>query len=740
MKVNIKIPKSPKISLPRLSTPKAEIKLGSSEAVAQVKDADDTVLAYLRPGEEYTVADATVNNHRNELVAEVLPGHTLTLAEARVKKHDNTLLASLAPGESYSTELVTIKDTNGSVLSTADVGDNIVIADALAKDSAGNTLASISAQGEATIPDAVVNNHRNEHLADVHPNETLTLTSAKVYKHDGSTQLAALAPGDSYSQSLVNIKDSAGTTLGTAEGGDNYTAPEGTVKNGAGATLGTVKSGGNYTVPDAVINNHRNEHLADVHPNETLTLTSAKVYKHDGSTQLAALAPGDSYSQSLVNIKDSAGTTLGTAEGGDNFIAPDGTVKDSSGAALTTVKSNGNATLPDINVYKIDGTTLLFTKLAGRNFSLSPVTIYDVNGSTILHAKYPGESYTIPKMSATFSYSYANPSGISYSGQTSPYILDTLTFTGSSGGTDYFWDFGDGNYASGSSVTHCYTVGGTYTVKMATSSHNANPAGDVVTQNIIITETYCAAAASLFGRMSPAPSASWKRAANQLIVSLIGYGIWSKLDAFWGFCTESQANAVLNWVSTSFSITEMNSPAWAANKGYFGNGVTMYLKTGFTPSSGTHLFTQNSASVSVYYRRIQSNSTVIQMGCSDGTNQIRVQTKLFSANGVVNGSNLLAYSNSTALFNQHALVSRRASADTTLYNDAAVGDNRTNFFSTGLPTKEIYILCWNNNGTAANFGADEISIAHIGSGLTDTDAVNMRAALLKFLYAIGCLY
>jgi PKD repeat protein len=55
----------------------------------------------------------------------------------------------------------------------------------------------------------------------------------------------------------------------------------------------------------------------------------------------------------------------------------------------------------------------------------------------------------------------------------SPYVGETVTFSGSAQGTppiSYAWDFGDGDTGTGQSVTHAYTDAGTFTVTMTASN------------------------------------------------------------------------------------------------------------------------------------------------------------------------------------------------------------------------------------------------------------------------------
>ena len=59
-----------------------------------------------------------------------------------------------------------------------------------------------------------------------------------------------------------------------------------------------------------------------------------------------------------------------------------------------------------------------------------------------------------------------------------PYIKNTLkvSFNASNsiGGTDFFWDFGDGTFGSGVTTSHTYPDPGNYTVKLTIRNEDGN--------------------------------------------------------------------------------------------------------------------------------------------------------------------------------------------------------------------------------------------------------------------------
>jgi hypothetical protein len=91
---------------------------------------------------------------------------------------------------------------------------------------------------------------------------------------------------------------------------------------------------------------------------------------------------------------------------------------------------------------------------------------------------------------------------------------------------------------------------------------------------------------------------------TNLICGMVTDGTWSLLDALYIFATNTTTTAKLNLISTSFPIAYHGTPAessqFSADHGYTGDGSTVYLDTGFIPSSAGGVFTLNSAHIGQY--------------------------------------------------------------------------------------------------------------------------------------------
>ena len=91
------------------------------------------------------------------------------------------------------------------------------------------------------------------------------------------------------------------------------------------------------------------------------------------------------------------------------------------------------------------------------------------------------------------------------------------------------------------------------------------------------------------------PSETQQILQNNLVLDLKSAGIWAKLDSFSVFATDGNSDfALVDWVRLT-TQTAFNSPAFTPNLGFFGDGVSAYIETGFIPSTDGINYTLNDA-------------------------------------------------------------------------------------------------------------------------------------------------
>lgn len=208
--------------------------------------------------------------------------------------------------------------------------------------------------------------------------------------------------------------------------------------------------------------------------------------------------------------------------------------------------------------------------------------------------------------------------------------------------------------------------------------------------------------------------------------------VMAKLDAFYMPAGIDAQSSLLNWVSTSYNLTAVNSPAFVVDRGYTGDGLTSYLDTGFNPTTAVGAkFTQNSASLGLWSRTNLNNAGAASNDMGNVNAQITRQ-------GAVSGQSVgRANTGSGVLIGAGAYPgdvgwSRTASNVWEGYAQGLDAGGGTDA-SAAMTNATIRILSVN----ASLFGVNQIASAHIGGGLSAADHLVLKTARQTFLQAIG---
>lgn len=243
---------------------------------------------------------------------------------------------------------------------------------------------------------------------------------------------------------------------------------------------------------------------------------------------------------------------------------------------------------------------------------------------------------------------------------------------------------------------------------------------------------YGAEARALFARFSVQPTDARKTLVNNLIGSLKTAGVWAKLDAFYMLAAADAQSALLNWVSTSYNLTAVNSPAFVAEQGYTGDGSTSYLETGFNPTTATSpKFVQDSASQVIHSRTNLANAGASSFDMGNVNAQIDRQ-------GVVAGQAVGRANTGSGIviapgaYPGDAGWSRTASNVWEGYAQGLDAGGGTDASVAG--TNASFRLLSVN---ASSFGVNQLASANFGSGMTAAEHLALKAARLTYLQAIG---
>lgn len=238
-------------------------------------------------------------------------------------------------------------------------------------------------------------------------------------------------------------------------------------------------------------------------------------------------------------------------------------------------------------------------------------------------------------------------------------------------------------------------------------------------------------------------SATEKNAINKLVLDMKSYGIWSKMKAIYPMVGASSAACAQNLKSSSFTGTFTSGWTFAST-GVTPNGTSAYLDTKLIPNTNLGV---NNTHLS-YYSRTNSigTSNTSEIGCvsNNSTFLPLLQLKIYGRENPQDNRFLsqiysyefsgsqqinIAGTNSLGYF----IASRTTSTVFTAFkNNSLIGSTSATHTQTTMPTNNIYIGGWNNNGTATQFSNRECAFASIGDGLTDTEASNFYTAVQAF--------
>lgn len=251
---------------------------------------------------------------------------------------------------------------------------------------------------------------------------------------------------------------------------------------------------------------------------------------------------------------------------------------------------------------------------------------------------------------------------------------------------------------------------------------------------------YCAVEAFY----SQIPSTVWRNAASQFFIDVrAALGIATLNDAFdfmYLLAHEVETDALINIVSPGIhNAINVNAMAFQTSRGFTGNGTSSYLNTTYAPALDFDNYIQNSASFGLYCRTDSNDAlnAVTDAGCQGVSTRavnLRLRTLNFvigSINSVANGM-LVANANSTSLF----VVNRSAANAQRIYR-AGISLVLDTDASSNLPTNNIFIGAFNNNGLASNFSNRQFSFSFAGRSMDATEQLAFYTAVQTFMTAIG---
>ena len=227
-------------------------------------------------------------------------------------------------------------------------------------------------------------------------------------------------------------------------------------------------------------------------------------------------------------------------------------------------------------------------------------------------------------------------------------------------------------------------------------------------------------------------------AINTMVVGLKSDGVWDKITeaylmagvTFGGITVKLKGSGTLtnnNFVTGDYTVT-------GSGAGLTGDGSTKYLDTGLTRPA------QGDVSYSAYVTVANTDATTcFYIGAGAGGTNFsgvgRVSGGL--ADGFNDSGDATGYTSTVSASRNGMFVgTSRTNSDRELYrNGSSIATNGTTATATSDTTSDLEIFKASGSGVVSDA---TLTFAHIGTGLTDTDASNLSTRVNTLMTALGC--
>lgn len=219
---------------------------------------------------------------------------------------------------------------------------------------------------------------------------------------------------------------------------------------------------------------------------------------------------------------------------------------------------------------------------------------------------------------------------------------------------------------------------------------------------------------------------------DDTIAALIDAGIWAKLDLIYFLAAHDAVTAKINWKNPAVAaqqLTAVNSPTFAVDQGYTGNGSSSYLVNAVNMSALTQ-FKQNSAHIGVW---IGTNvlENVPDIGISTG-DTMRITTRFTgtgnNASCRINDASTLTSSMGTSTDSKGSTIANRSgSSARQLYKNASsIASDTQASVAPGAGT--LLVL-----KALTTYSTKQAQIVHAGASLSSGEVTNLYTILGDYL-------
>lgn len=249
--------------------------------------------------------------------------------------------------------------------------------------------------------------------------------------------------------------------------------------------------------------------------------------------------------------------------------------------------------------------------------------------------------------------------------------------------------------------------------------------GTIYSPTVSVASSYDSDATAYFAAMSVQPDATRKGLLNTLIVAWKATGGWAKRDRIWIPAAHDEQAGLLNVKNPAVgALSKVNSPAFATDRGFQGDGASSHLATGWAPSDGVQ-WQLNSASLGAYVNVFGASRPMCGRAAAGGT-------VLLQVDGVQVRMNTSASVFPAAAMSAPGwIVQDRPDASTVNVRVNGSQVNTNSQTSASLDTSPLFLL-----RVVSSYGNSRLACAFFGASTAAEDAA-FYSALNTYLTAIG---
>lgn len=232
----------------------------------------------------------------------------------------------------------------------------------------------------------------------------------------------------------------------------------------------------------------------------------------------------------------------------------------------------------------------------------------------------------------------------------------------------------------------------------------------------------------LQSRMTDIWSGQRKQLFNRFYRRMWSQAVWQKMDVMYLFAAHAQQPALLNVIKRSHNATAVNSPTFAANRGFTGNGTSSYINSNYNANSQAVNYSLNSATIGAYVTGTAVDAGTVIGASSDAVNWAQIVPRFTGDITIMRLNSGASSTHASTNASGWWTIDRAVSTEFITYRNGALFATQSTVSST-VPDANFYILARNVGGTASAFFSLQTSAVLFGGSLSASQQLHLNNAV-----------